>query len=169
MLLWSKSRQEQRRLEESDCDFKCPGNNKQQCGGRSRLSVYKKRVAANPATPGMAPASKTFSASGYYTDSTGNRALKGAKFVSNDMTIEKCAASCSAWTYFGLEYSSECFCGSQLEQSTQVDTSQCNMPCKGNSAQICGAGNRLNVYKFNSITPTATSAATGSVALFDLP
>lgn len=44
----------------------------------------------------------------------------------------------------------ECFCGDRLVESSQVkDTDECNIPCAGNRGtiqQICGAGNRLNVY-----------------------
>lgn len=70
-----------------------------------------------------------------------------------------------------MEYGQECYCGSQLYKvggaGVAVDASQCNMPCSGksvfflwsgimfdtdtfkfpgNSAQLCGAGWRANLY-----------------------
>ena len=30
----------------------------------------------------------------------------------------------------------------------------CNMPCSGNSEQMCGGPNRLNVYEYTGVVPT---------------
>lgn len=41
-------------------------------------------------------------------------------------------------------------CGNAFANSPTLapgGTSECNMLCKGNSSEFCGAGNRLNVYK----------------------
>jgi hypothetical protein len=46
---------------------------------------------------------------GCYTEGTGIRALTpGAFFDYVAMTLEKCATSCAAYTYFGVEYGGEC-------------------------------------------------------------
>ena len=34
----------------------------------------------------------------------------------------------------------------------------CNMPCKGNSAEICGGSNRLDVYTYGVSNSSATVA-----------
>jgi len=61
------------------------------------------------------------------------------------MTIEMCQAACSGdgYKYFGLEYAQECYCGQSLPT---VTANQCNFPCTGNSAEICGGPNSLSVY-----------------------
>ena len=148
--------------EERDCEFECPGNSNQQCGGRDRLNIYRKRVTNGTGRPKITPVQQAFSSFGCYTDSTGTRALKGAKFVSDDMTIDNCATACKGWAYFGLEYSRECFCGFQLVESTQVESSQCNMPCRGNSTRICGAGDRLNVCTYDAVPPSSTASVSPS-------
>lgn len=40
--------------------------------------------------------------------------------------------------------------------------SGCNMLCAGNSSEYCGAGNRLDVYKFNYTGVTSTSSVISS-------
>jgi len=57
----------------------------------------------------------------------------------------------------------ECFCGNQLEGSQIVLPEQCNVPCAGNSAQICGAGDRLNVYEYGSLATTSSTSQTTAV------
>lgn len=50
--------------------------------------------------------------------------------------------------YFGTEYARECFCGNVLTAgATTVATTQCSKTCTGNSAQLCGNGDRLSLYK----------------------
>ncbi|KAE8451985.1 hypothetical protein EG329_002150 [Mollisiaceae sp. DMI_Dod_QoI] len=65
-----------------------------------------------------------------------------------NMTVETCVAFCKGndYRYAGLEYYSECFCGASVN-GPQVDESQCNVPCTGNSSETCGANNRLNIYQ----------------------
>ena len=46
---------------------------------------------------------------GCYTEIPGGRALNAAAFYSFDaMTLEYCATSCAAYSYFGVEYGGEC-------------------------------------------------------------
>ena len=64
------------------------------------------------------------------------------------MSIEHCAALCSSYTYFGIEYASECYCGMSFAYPTTRDAeADCNMVCSGNGTEICGASNRLSVYQ----------------------
>jgi hypothetical protein len=53
-----------------------------------------------------------------------------------------------------MEYGEECWCGDIANvvpngATLQAET-DCNMPCTGNATQICGAGNRLSYYTWNS-------------------
>jgi hypothetical protein len=79
------------------------------------------------------------------------------------MTIEICANFCivqQGQQLFSVEYGGECYCGDALNAgSVSTVSSDCNMPCGGNAAELCGAGNRLNVYGLSKpSTPTSTSA-----------
>ena len=124
-------------------------------------------------------------AAGCFSDSTSARALKGAliyddavsefykprnfllTFPENSianceppsqMTIEKCYAACDDYKLFGLEYGRECYCGNELRGGSQeVLGAQCNMKCAGNPAQFCGAGDRLNIYRYVASSTTITT------------
>ncbi|CAP60434.1 uncharacterized protein PODANS_1_7300 [Podospora anserina S mat+] len=100
---------------------------------------------------------------GCYTESPGPRALSGATYASDDMTLESCQAFCSAYTYFGTEYGRECYCGNSFTVGSVVaPAGECSMLCAGNPFNYCGAGNRLSVYARNGTSipsGTTTSAA----------
>ena len=88
------------------------------------------------------------------SDQVSNRALPHQVTVNGDMTIEKCTSKCSQEGYplSGLEFSSECFCGTAIS-SPKVDDG-CTMSCSGDSTEICGGSDRLSVYKHNGREPT---------------
>ncbi|KAF2220841.1 hypothetical protein BDZ85DRAFT_202453 [Elsinoe ampelina] len=87
-------------------------------------------------------------------DNTGTRTLTGYSNVYNTdqgtTSVDTCIAKCKGFQYMGLEYGKQCFCGNSLP-SDRVPSSttygQCNMPCAGNSTQICGGGSQLSLYK----------------------
>lgn len=71
------------------------------------------------------------------------RALSGFSFANSTLTVEQCVTTCQAksFGFAGVEYGSECYCGSSLSsQSAKVDDTQCNMACGGNKRTYCGAG-----------------------------
>lgn len=100
------------------------------------------------------------------SDNVGGRTFSSASYAGTGMTVESCISFCStganSYIYAGVEYADECCelneffsgawltladCGNSFAAgSTSVSLSQCNMPCSGNSAEFCGAGNLLNVY-----------------------
>ena len=66
------------------------------------------------------------------------------------LSIESCAQSCRAlnYTYAGVEAGHQCACGNTLtNKSANVDQSECNVPCTGNSKQTCGGNLRVWIYK----------------------
>lgn len=70
------------------------------------------------------------------------------------MTIAMCAEFCAGYTYFGVEYSWECFCGNSFNRgSVLTSASECNMICGGSECNFCGAGNRLSVYTIGDAPP----------------
>lgn len=84
----------------------CAGNATESCGGPSRLNIFWSGVTVAP--PGNKPTVGAYNYYGCQTEATGQRALSGATTASNTMTAEACAAFCSGYTYFGMEYASEC-------------------------------------------------------------
>lgn len=57
------------------------------------------------------------------------------------------------YKYSGTEYANECFCGNYLP-TNNATSSDCNMPCKGDSTQTCGAGNRISVVVDSAYSQT---------------
>jgi hypothetical protein len=84
---------------------------------------------------------------GCYNETTG-RTLNATSLTSSTMTVEVCASFCSAYAYFGVEYGTQCYCGPYPRPGSGLVPAQtdCNMKCAGSSSQLCGAGNRLNLY-----------------------
>jgi len=134
----------------SECNFACPGNNTEFCGAGNRFLLYSvdgvvppvdSDVPTQPATVGG------YEFSSCVTEGDGIRALTGDSMVSDTMTLESCATYCAAYTYFGVEYSRECYCGNSFNNgSVPVAGTDCSMVCSGNGLQYCGAGNRLSAY-----------------------
>lgn len=110
---------------------------------------------------------------GCQTEGTNARALALKATAYDTMTLQSCATDCAAYTYFGTEYGRECesittvdirgliyigYCGNSFSAGSVVaPLADCSFPCAGNSAQKCGAGNRLSVYKKGTGTPPASS------------
>lgn len=101
-----------------------------------------------------------FSWYGCYTEATDKRALDGKAFAADSMSLAACAQHCEGFTYFGVEYSRECYCGNQLNTgSIKAPAADCSMACAGSSCDLCGAGSRLSVYTH---TPGGGGDATAS-------
>ncbi|XP_063410475.1 uncharacterized protein LOC134693567 [Mytilus trossulus] len=84
--------------------------------------------------------------------------------------VDMCVQLCMGNRYWGLQYSSECYCGNVLENSgvyNETDDSECNKECLGNSSQICGGKWRNSVYELTQTTNTEiiTSVVTSSTEL----
>ena len=64
--------------------------------------------------------------------------------------IFRCQESCKTkgYTYAGVQYGAECFCGNELPDQKFLAgaQSECNMRCPGNNGIKCGGGWRMNVY-----------------------
>ncbi|KAK2740537.1 hypothetical protein FQN57_006040 [Myotisia sp. PD_48] len=104
---------------------------------------------------------------GCYTDSVGGRTLGQVGVVDggpSNMSVDGCQAGCfsAGYIYAGVEYSGECWCDNAIRNGAGPapdGEARCNMPCHGNSAQMCGGPDRLNLYKYGTTT-TTTSAPT---------
>ncbi|KAL9596717.1 MAG: hypothetical protein Q9219_005628 [cf. Caloplaca sp. 3 TL-2023] len=171
---------------DGDCGMTCSGNSTQYCGGSQRLTIYNSNgtIAASSSAPGTAtptasasssstptgapvavPSAAGFASQGCYTEATSGRALGDLFTAYNGMTIEKCAAFCSSYTYMAVEYMSECYCGNTIGAGAVPATDNgCSMACSGNSSQLCGGSFRLNFYKQNKATITSTTSAASSTS-----
>ena len=137
----------------TDCNVACVANSAETCGGGSRLSVYYTGSGALPQapTPSIVQSVAGYAFDGCYTEGYNVRALSSASTSSSAMDVELCESFCNGYTYFGVEYASECYCGMSLGNGTTlVANSDCDMVCAGNMAELCGAGNRLLIYSDSS-------------------
>ncbi|TVY53083.1 WSC domain-containing protein [Lachnellula cervina] len=115
-----------------------------------------------PAGPTVVPSEGLYSYAGCYTEGTTVRALAAASYPSDNQTVAYCASSCSSYTYFGVEYGRECWCGNSFGAgAVTTKDSDCSMLCAGDTTAYCGAGNRLNVY-FKNGTLAALKASTNT-------
>jgi hypothetical protein len=142
----------------TECSTHCAGDQDQFCGQTNRINIYSTVTATNTSTPNPDPPEDPYHYYGCYTEATSSRALAlYAAFSGTAMTVKYCANFClttHGTTIFGVEYGSECYCGTKLEAgSVQVLEADCNVPCSGNATETCGAGNRLNVYGVSATPP----------------
>ncbi|KAK3898928.1 WSC domain-containing protein [Staphylotrichum tortipilum] len=143
------------RAPESECTMHCPGDGALICGDANRLTVYKKPTA--PAAPSSPAEAGSFKYQSCWADSVGERSLLGGPSEARaEMTVETCAAFCEGYAFFGVEYSTECYCGNELagQASSEAD---CSMLCAGNAEQWCGGPNRFNLYAVNPWDPSSTT------------
>lgn len=57
---------------------------------------------------------------------------------------------CRAYTYAGLAYGAECYCGNRLP-GTAAKPEECNSECKGEKGSLCGGLDRLSVYRVEEL------------------
>ncbi|KAF0327419.1 hypothetical protein K4K61_005780 [Colletotrichum sp. SAR11_59] len=134
-------------VSDSECGTPCFGNGVYTCGAKDRLNLYN-----TGRTLAVSVSTSQYSYVKCAQETPGGRALDGDHFADdNNMTVEMCASLCNngkGATYFGLEFGKECFCGTG-EPANAADESQCYYKCTGNSGELCGAPDRLSVYKYN--------------------
>ncbi len=119
------------------CNWACPGDSNDRCGAPNYLSVFydptKYVAGANPALygPQTIQTVGNYVYIGCYSEATTGRALTGKtpRAPANGFTIELCEAACQGFTYFGMEYSNQCFCGNTINagsvnQSSSVSVDQ---------------------------------------------
>ena len=120
--------------------------------------------------PTTVPSAGGFNFLGCYTEATNQRALSDKQWPisASTVTVDACAAACKGYTYFGVEYGSECYCGNTLNAGSVVAAggsspaaNGCSMTCAANKNQYCGGSNRLNVYRVGT---TSSSTSSGSTA-----
>ncbi|KAG5827303.1 hypothetical protein H9Q74_002592 [Fusarium xylarioides] len=65
------------------------------------------------------------------------------------MSIVACQSYClkQGWTVWGIQNGDSCFCDNQLRMDSQIiDDSKCNMHCNGNTTNVCGGKDAIEVF-----------------------
>jgi hypothetical protein len=139
---------------ESECSFTCAGDDTQVCGAGDRINVWGAPIAS-PDTVA------DFDYLGCYTDHVEQRSLTGKATSDSAMTLAMCAAACSDYPYFGVEYSTQCYCGTQLEGTAEKRPQiECSMRCGGEPNQVCGGADRVNIFHSAQRTGDASNLDT---------
>ncbi|KAF1951711.1 WSC-domain-containing protein, partial [Byssothecium circinans] len=123
------------------CSLPCSGDESQVCGGSDRLTVYTNLVTFSGGSD--------WTSLGCFYDKKKARTLSKLVLASSVMTPEICLRICAGYGagFAGVEYGVECFCGSDiLNNATRAAVGGCAMPCKGNSSELCGGQDRINLY-----------------------
>ncbi|MCJ1434081.1 hypothetical protein MMC27_003447 [Xylographa pallens] len=148
----------------------CSGNSSEFCGGPNILSVWNSTTYSGPYVAFPTAVGASLSSSKYMgclSDNTSSRVLPLASFTnSTGMTLNSCMNFCASRNYalWGTEYSSECYCGSDLPSSPSFSASStCNLPCTGNSTQLCGGASALTLFNNTAITPPPPAISAGTV------
>ena len=98
---------------------------------------------------------------GCYLETENGRALTGKTLARDEMTLEMCGETCAGFTYFGVEYGRECYCGNTLKQGSVPAENQkdCSFLCPGDKTTFCGAGMRLQLYKIGGAQSTTSTTS----------
>ncbi|TID00360.1 putative fungistatic metabolite [Colletotrichum higginsianum] len=178
---WGGPRIPVEKVDSRNCQFDCGGDLNQVCGGNgfgeteglgAFLSVFADSVqwdgntttpapSPDPAGPEVNPGVGQYVSQGCYTEPADERALTYL-IPTEEKTVASCIEGCAAsqYTYAGLEYGGECWCGNVLSaKSLPVDAAECSMACADNSTEYCGGSTRLNLYKLEGELPAPTSTA----------
>ncbi|KAF5325141.1 hypothetical protein D9619_009961 [Psilocybe cf. subviscida] len=124
------------------CDMECTGDATETCGGPNRLNIFKRTIPAG------------WTSVGCFTDQAPERTLITAATTDPaGMTIEQCASFCTplGFQFAGVEFGRECYCDNIIESTGAPATDGCNMPCAGDSNEICGGAGRINIYNHTAL------------------
>ncbi|KKA29005.1 hypothetical protein TD95_004681 [Thielaviopsis punctulata] len=140
----------------TDCSMVCAGDDEQLCGGPDRLTVYGPQAIKQDTLPSIAG----YAYQGCYSDSATARVLTGSFYYDEAMTLEMCATDCSLYEYFGVEYGTQCYCGTSVSNTSAImPPTSCTMTCGGNSSETCGGSDRISLYKNTNMTTSVGNAA----------
>jgi hypothetical protein len=72
----------------------------------------------------------------------------------NAGTPLKCSVKCknAGFAFAGVENGNQCWCGNSFGKYGRVDESQCSKRCWQDRKQICGAENRISIYRTQSVS-----------------
>ncbi|XP_071459385.1 sialate:O-sulfotransferase 1 isoform X2 [Marmota flaviventris] len=109
---------------------------------------------------------------GCFRDEGQERTLKGVVFYDlRKMTVTHCQDACAerSYVYAGLEAGADCYCGNRLP-ALRVGLKECNQECKGEKGTVCGAVDRLSVYRVDALLSSSRKRRTATYrGCFRLP
>jgi hypothetical protein len=86
----------------------CAGDASKMCGGPWLLSVYSAGIPKIAGPPTVVSTVGAYNSIGCWTDSVSARALGGkVPALGANNTVEGCAAACTGYNFFGVEYGEE--------------------------------------------------------------
>ncbi len=141
---------------ESDCNAPCNGDQSEMCGANQRFSIWQDptypAVDLSTIVPDYAPL-------GCYTEGIGYRAVsyRQNQLSSTNLTTEACLTACGDEYYplAATEFGGECYCGAMLQGgSAPAPAGSCQMPCTGDSSEICGGPSLLDLYEAKILEST---------------
>ncbi|CAM9098334.1 unnamed protein product [Scytosiphon promiscuus] len=85
----------------------------------------------------------------------GSDRLLDNEYRNSDMTPQMCSAYCEGEDFFGVQYGSECWCGSpdESEDVFRHGSATCDYPCGGDDEQTCGGYWAMSLYEYGSALP----------------
>ena len=162
----------------------CDGNPNEYCGGPDRLDLYTGTATTPTSTAGgggggggggtstgptptptgddgaTLPAGWKYD--GCWVDNLDGRILRNQQPDNDELTAESCINKCIGlgFTVAGMEYAVQCFCDTEIvnEGALAQNQGDCSTPCPGNANEMCGAGNRLNVFNTGTLTVAGSPA-----------
>ncbi|PVH81976.1 WSC-domain-containing protein [Cadophora sp. DSE1049] len=151
-------------LPAKNCLLPCTGTPSESCGGINAIGIYQGTASSSVRIPTTA-GGKTYLDS--YIDSASARLLSIQQNLASN-NVGDCNRACSngGYQYAGVEYGSQCFCGSSLPGSPMGGQTP-NMLCTGNSSQFCGGNNILQVYSGSPAPTVLTAPVTNSQCVAD--
>lgn len=164
----------------------CSGDSAETCGGSYGMNIYSYNPVSSSSTLQTGSSStqvssvstsvistrstslstsaptgtpNSFTSIGCWTDNdVTERTLVGGAYSDQALTLSTCSALCKGFDYFGVEYSTECYCGNNFSSTSALATDErCNMPCKGDPTQICGGPYGMNIYKVLGLSSSSSS------------
>ncbi len=170
-------------LTSSRCEMPCLGDSTTMCGGPDALSLFNNPSVTAPttassttaitSTTSAAPAPTTVALPDGWSvastvclaEGTSGRALAGASTTSNSMTYAMCLGFCrdKGFQYAGIEYSGECYCGNEIANgaSLSISSSNCDMPCSGDSSSMCGGPSAIQLFNNPSFAVSVATTING--------
>ena len=90
---------------------------------------------------------KPFTYLGCYQDNVSSRILTDLYTYDQKMTRPKCANICRSYSYYGLEYGAQCFCGNTFRGNPATHPSKCDHKCVGDTNTSCGGQSVMAIFQ----------------------
>lgn len=162
----------------AECNARCAGNSSELCGGRGVFNMVEGRVphtstTTTAPTPTLRYSSETapplWTDHQCYKDASRHPfQTKLASPTGEELTRSNCEDACwrAGHQFVGFRAGVECWCGDYVAGDRSPSPADCNMPCAGNSSEMCGGDGVFNVVEGNDPpwTPTATLGSSSTSA-----